>query len=155
MKILLSDAFDPSLPERLTRFGEVTQNKEEVPGCEIVLVRSKTKVTKEYLDNAKSLKYVIRGGVGLDNIDLKYCAEKGIKVFNAPGSNAASVAEHVVMVALAVLRNLNACQKSVRAAGAWGRFELAGNELMGKTVGIIGLGAIGRHLVPLLRSRSR
>ena len=92
------------------------------------------------------LKYVITCGAGLDNIDLKYCAEKGIKVFNAPGSNAASVAEHVVMVALAVLRNLNECQKSVHA-GKWDRFELAGNELMGKTFGIIGLGAIGRHLV--------
>ena len=92
------------------------------------------------------LKYVITCGAGLDNIDLKYCAEKGIKVFNAPGSNAASVAEHVVMVALMILRNLNECQSSVHA-GRWDRFELAGNELMGKTFGIIGLGAIGRHLV--------
>jgi phosphoglycerate dehydrogenase-like enzyme len=89
------------------------------------------------------LKYVITCGAGLDNIDLKYCAEKGIKVFNAPGSNAASVAEHVVMVALMILRNLNECQSSVHA-GRWDRFELAGNELMGKTFGIIGLGAIGR-----------
>ena len=92
------------------------------------------------------LKYVITCGAGLDNIDLKYCAEKGIKVFNAPGSNAASVAEHVVMAALAVLRNLNACQAAVHN-NEFPRFELAGNELMGKTFGIIGLGAIGRHLV--------
>jgi D-3-phosphoglycerate dehydrogenase len=92
------------------------------------------------------LKWVITCGAGLDKIDLKYCAEKGIKVFNAPGSNAASVAEHVVMVALAVLRNLNQCQTSVHA-GKWDRFELAGNELLGKTFGVIGLGAIGRHLV--------
>jgi D-3-phosphoglycerate dehydrogenase len=92
------------------------------------------------------LKYVITCGAGLDNIDLKYCAEKGLKVFNAPGSNAASVAEHVVMAALAVLRNLNACQIAVHN-NEFPRFELAGNELMGKTFGIIGLGAIGRHLV--------
>ena len=105
------------------------------------------KCNQELIDRLlPRLKYVITCGAGLDNIDLKYCAEKGIKVFNAPGSNAASVAEHVVMVALAVLRNLNKCQSSVHA-GRWDRFELAGNELMGKTFGIIGLGAIGRHLV--------
>ncbi len=110
---------------------------------------------KELIDRLlPRLKYAITCGAGLDNIDLNYCAEKGIKVFNAPGSNAASVAEHVVMVVLAVLRNLNACQKSVRAAGKWGRFDLAGNELMGKTVGVIGLGAIGRHLVHRLHAFS-
>jgi len=105
------------------------------------------KCNQELIDRLlPRLKYVITCGAGLDNIDLKYCAQKGIKVFNAPGSNAASVAEHVVMVALAVLRNLNQCQTSVHS-GRWDRFELAGNELMGKTFGIIGLGAIGRHLV--------
>jgi phosphoglycerate dehydrogenase-like enzyme len=105
------------------------------------------KCNKELIDRLlPRLKYVITCGAGLDNIDLKYCAQKGIKVFNAPGSNAASVAEHVIMVMLAVLRNLNACQDSVHA-GKFERFELAGNELMGKTIGIIGVGAIGRHLV--------
>lgn len=106
------------------------------------------KCNRELIDRLlPRLRYVITCGAGLDNIDLKYCAEKGIKVFNAPGSNAASVAEHVIMVALAVLRNLNACQDSIRSGGKWARFDLAGNELMGKTFGIVGLGAIGRHLV--------
>ena len=105
------------------------------------------KCNQEFIDRLlPQLKYVITCGAGLDNIDLKYCAQKGIKVFNAPGSNAASVAEHVVMVALAVLRNLNKCQASIHG-GRFERFPLAGNELMGKTFGIIGLGAIGRHLV--------
>ena len=105
------------------------------------------KCNKELIDRLlPRLKYVITCGAGLDNIDLKYCAEKGIKVFNAPGSNAASVAEHVVMAMLAVLRNLTYCHESMRA-GKWERFELAGNELMGKTIGVIGVGAIGRHLV--------
>jgi len=105
------------------------------------------KCNKELIDRLlPRLKYVITCGAGLDNIDLKYCAAKGIKVFNAPGSNAASVAEHVIMAMLAVLRNLAYCNESVHA-GKWERFELAGNELLGKTIGIIGVGAIGRHLV--------
>ncbi|MCK5251469.1 MAG: hypothetical protein KAQ96_00915, partial [Thermoplasmata archaeon] len=92
------------------------------------------------------LKWVVTCGAGKNNIDEAYCAEKGIAVFNAPGSNAVSVAEQAIMMMIGGLRYLNECQTSLHE-GKWLRDELAGNELMGKTVGIIGLGAIGRHLV--------
>jgi D-3-phosphoglycerate dehydrogenase len=95
------------------------------------------------------LKYVITCGAGKNNIDEVYCAEKGIKVFNAPGSNAVSVAEQAIMMMIGGLRYLNECQFSLRE-GKWLRDELAGNELMGKTVGIIGLGAIGKQLAKRL-----
>jgi D-3-phosphoglycerate dehydrogenase len=95
------------------------------------------------------LKWVVTCGAGKNNIDEGYCAEKGIKVFNAPGSNAASVAEQAIMMFIGGLRYLNECQTSLRE-GKWMRDQLAGNELMGKTVGIIGLGAIGKALAKRL-----
>ena len=91
MKILISDAFDPSLPAKLDVFGEVTDDKEQLPDVEVVLVRSKTKCTREYIDQAKNLRLIIRGGVGLDNIDVEYARSKGIQVFNT--AEASAVAE--------------------------------------------------------------
>jgi D-3-phosphoglycerate dehydrogenase len=97
------------------------------------------------------LKWVITCGAGKNNIDEDYCAERGIKVFNAPGSNAASVAEQAIMMMIGGLRYLNECQTSLRE-GKWLRDQLAGNELMGRTVGIIGLGAIGKALAKRLQA---
>jgi D-3-phosphoglycerate dehydrogenase len=91
------------------------------------------------------LKWVITCGAGKNNIDEDFCAQRGIGVFNAPGSNAVSVAEQAIMMFIGGLRYLNECQSSLRE-GQWLRDQLAGNELMGKTVGIIGLGAIGKAL---------
>ena len=71
MKILISDSFDPSLPDLLRKYGEVTSNQAEAAEADIILVRSKTKCTKEYIDQAKKVRLIIRGGVGLDNIDVK------------------------------------------------------------------------------------
>ena len=74
MFILISDAFAKDLPDNLIQFGEVSQDKDCLSKADVVLIRSKTKVTKEYIDSAPNLKLVIRGGVGLDNVDLElYC----------------------------------------------------------------------------------
>ena len=81
MLILISDAFDAILPQLLSKYGEVTDDKGRVAEAEIVLIRSKTKVTKEYIDSAPNLKLVIRGGVGLDNIADETeggCVPKGV-----------------------------------------------------------------------------
>ena len=93
MLILLSDAFDPGLPEKLAKYGEVTDDKSRVSEAEVVLIRSKTKVTKEYIDGAPNMKLVIRGGVGLDNVDLVYAKEKGITVHNTAAASSVAVAE--------------------------------------------------------------
>src|SRR5512143_1831415 len=93
MLILISDAFDPSLPKILSKYGEVTDDKSKVSEAEIILVRSKTKVTKDYMKEAHHLKMVIRGGVGLDNIDLPYAAENGITVRNTADASTTAVAE--------------------------------------------------------------
>ena len=70
MKILLSDSFDASLPDRLRKFGEVTDDKAQLPEAEVVLIRSATKATADYIASAPKMKLIIRGGVGLDNVDL-------------------------------------------------------------------------------------
>src|ERR1019366_8931948 len=84
MKILIADAFDESLPGRLAPFGEVLTDPARLKDAEVVLVRSKTKVTREYLNGAPNLKLVLRGGVGLDNVDIQACRERGIDVKNTP-----------------------------------------------------------------------
>jgi D-3-phosphoglycerate dehydrogenase len=93
MKILLSDAFDPSLPAKLEAFGEVIVDKDRLPEVDVVLVRSKTNCTRDYIDRAGHLRLIIRGGVGLDNIDVEYARSRGIQVFNTAEASAVAVAE--------------------------------------------------------------
>ncbi len=145
MKILISDAFDPSLPERLARFGEVTEDKDRLPEVDVVLVRSKTKCTKEYIDRAPNLKLIIRGGVGLDNIDLEYARSKGIQVFNTASASSIAVAEMAFALMIAVPSRLIEAHESMKE-GRWAKKELKRTELHGKTLGLIGAGNIGTEL---------
>lgn len=145
MKILISDAFDPSLPERLARFGEVTEDKDRLPEVDVVLVRSKTKCTKEYIDRAPNLKLIIRGGVGLDNIDLEYARSKGIQVFNTASASSIAVAEMAFALMIAVPTRLIEAHESMKE-GRWAKKELKRTELNGKTLGLIGAGNIGTEL---------
>ncbi|MBC8456219.1 hydroxyacid dehydrogenase, partial [bacterium] len=102
MLILISDAFGAELPAKLAKFGEVTDDKNRVSEAEVVLIRSKTKATKEYIDGAPNLKLVIRGGVGLDNVDLDYAKERGISVRNTPAASSIAVAELALTLMMAV-----------------------------------------------------
>ncbi|HUV29765.1 MAG TPA: hydroxyacid dehydrogenase [Acidobacteriota bacterium] len=145
MLILISDAFDPGLPGQLARFGEVTDDKGRVPEAEIVLVRSKTKVTREYIDSAPKLKLVIRGGVGLDNVDLEYARQKGIEVYNTPAASSVAVAELAFALMIALPNNITRADSSMRD-GKWLKKELTRTELMGKTLAVLGMGRIGSAL---------
>lgn len=145
MLILFSDAFAPDLPEKLSRFGNVTDDKGKLPVATIVLVRSKTKVTKEYIDSAPNLKLVIRGGVGLDNIDLNYAAEKGITVHNTAAASSIAVAELTFALMIALPNYVTKADRIMRA-GQWAKKELKRTELFQKTLGIVGLGRIGTEL---------
>ncbi|NOY88371.1 MAG: hydroxyacid dehydrogenase [FCB group bacterium] len=145
MLILISDAFDATLPEKLTKYGEVTDDKTRQAEAEIILVRSKTKVTKEYIDSSPKLKYIIRGGVGLDNIDLKYAQEKGIKVDNTAEASTTAVAELAFALIIALPNHITQADKSMRE-GKWLKKELKRTELFGKTLGILGMGRIGTAL---------
>ncbi len=145
MLILISDAFDESLPSVLARYGEVTDDKGRLAGAEIVLIRSKTKVTKEYIDSAPKLKMVIRGGVGLDNVDRVYAKEKGIIVWNTADASTTAVAELAFALMIALPNHLTRADSTMRE-GKWLKKELKRTELHGKTLGILGLGRIGLAL---------
>jgi D-3-phosphoglycerate dehydrogenase len=144
MKILIADAFSEKLPEMLREFGEVTTNKNEIEDADVLIVRSATKVGKEMVDKAKKLKLVIRGGVGLDNIDVAYCEKKGIRVMNTPEASSVAVAELTFALMLGLIRNLVKAHTSMQK-GEWKK-ELKGSELYRKTLGIIGLGRIGTEV---------
>jgi D-3-phosphoglycerate dehydrogenase / 2-oxoglutarate reductase len=141
MLILISDAFDASLPEKLTQFGEVTTDKDRLPEADVVLIRSKTKATKEYIDSAPKMKLIIRGGVGIDNIDSEYAASKGIEVRNTPKASGIGVAELAFAMMIAVPNHIVAAHKGM-TEGKWLKKELKRTELHGKTVCLLGAGNI-------------
>lgn len=145
MLILISDAFDPDLPGQLAQYGEVTDDKNRIPEAEVILIRSKTKVTKEYIDGAPKLKLVIRGGVGLDNVDQVYAKEKGIKVFNTAAASSIAVAELAFALMIAMPNNIIPGHNSMKE-GKWEKKQLKRSELYGKTLGVLGIGRIGTEI---------
>lgn len=145
MKILISDAFDPTLPDKLQAFGEVTDDKEQVPDADVILVRSKTKCDRAYIDRAKKLQLIVRGGVGLDNIDVDYARSRGIQVFNTAQASAVAVAELAFALMISVpSRLVDGHMGMVRKE--WLKKQLKRDELMGKTLGLMGAGNIGTEL---------
>ena len=145
MLILISDAFDNSLSDSISKFGEITNDKSRISEAEVVLIRSKTKVTKEYIDSAPNLKLVIRGGVGLDNVDREYASKRGIAVHNTPAASAIAVAECAFTLMIGLANHIGLADSSMRE-GKWIKKELKRTELYRKTLGIIGLGRIGTEL---------
>ena len=151
MLILISDAFDDQLPKTLAKYGEVTDDKDRLAEAEIVIIRSKTKVNKEYIDLARKMKMVIRGGVGLDNVDRIYAQEKGIIVRNTADASTTAVAELAFAMMIALPNHIAEADASMRQ-GKWLKKELKRTELHGKTLGILGLGRIGLALAVRARA---
>jgi D-3-phosphoglycerate dehydrogenase len=106
-------------------------------------IRSGTQVTAEVLKNADQLRVIGRAGIGVDNIEVPAATKQGIVVMNAPGGNTITTAEHTISLMLALARNIPQGTASLRQ-GKWEKKKLAGIEITGKTLGIIGLGHIGR-----------
>jgi D-3-phosphoglycerate dehydrogenase len=151
MIILISDAFDASLSGKLEKFGEITDDKSRLPEAEVVLIRSKTKVTKDYIDLAPNLKLVIRGGVGLDNVDLDYAKEKGVIVHNTAMASAIAVAELAFTLMISITNHVIWADRTMHE-GQWLKKEMKRTELYKKTLGIIGLGRIGTELAKRARA---
>jgi phosphoglycerate dehydrogenase-like enzyme len=141
MLILISDAFDTGLAGKLERLGEVTTDKDRLPEADVVLIRSKTKATKEYIDSAPKLKLIIRGGVGTDNIDKAHAATKDIIVRNTPKASSIAVAECAFALMIAVPNHLVEGHQGM-TEGKWLKKELKRTELFGKTLCLIGMGNI-------------
>ncbi len=119
--------------------------KEEIRNYDALVVRSRTKVTEEIINNAQNLKLIVRGGVGIDNIDKNAADRKGISVKNTPKASSISVAELAFGMMLAGVRNLVDATISMKG-GKWEKKKFEGSELAGKTLGIIGYGNIGKEL---------
>jgi D-3-phosphoglycerate dehydrogenase len=151
MKVLICDATDPKALKLIEEAGIEVVNQpditpeellEVIPEYPCMVVRSRTKVTKAVLDAGTSLKSVVRAGVGLDNIDVAYAQEKGVKVLNTPSASTQSVAELTVAYLMALARNIPLMTASMKA-GKWEKKSFVGSEVSGKTLGLIGSGRIG------------
>ena len=156
MRILITDGMDKAAMAQLRELGhEVVEQFYEpdqlgaaLRDFDAVVVRSKTKVRANHIDEAKGgkLKLIIRGGVGVDNIDVKYAEENGIAVRNTPGASSQSVAELAMGHMFACTRYISIAGHTMRE-GKWEKKAYGkGIELQGKTLGIIGFGRIGQHL---------
>jgi D-3-phosphoglycerate dehydrogenase len=145
MLILICDAFDKSLPERLAKFGDVTEDVARLLHAEVALVRSKTKCTADWIAGAPKLKLIIRGGVGLDNVDLKAAKERGVEVRNTPAASAVAVAELAFCLMLAVPNKLVEAHNALKE-GKFLKKEIKRTELFGKTLGLVGLGRIASEV---------
>jgi D-3-phosphoglycerate dehydrogenase len=154
-KILATDGIEAGAAKTLTDLGfEVAQQfyeADELPAraaaCDVLIVRSATKVRKPTIDaaaDAGRLKLIIRGGIGVDHIDVEYARAQGIEVRNTPNASAASVAELTIAHIFSLARYLYDANVSMRE-GRWEKKRYAGVEVSGKTLGIIGMGRIGRH----------
>lgn len=146
MKILICDTMKEEVVEQIKELGEVEYKPENliesVKDTEVMVVRSATKITRELIDNAQKLKLIIRAGVGLDNIDLEYCKEKKINVRNTPGASTNAVAELTIGLIITLLRGNYRGHEGIKN-NKWFKKELLGNEISGKTLGIMGYGRIG------------
>lgn len=153
-KILLNDGIDALAAEALISSGFDIDTKHydgdellaKVATVDALTVRSATKVTKDVIDAAKNLKIIVRGGVGVDNIDVAYAESKGVVVRNTPAASSTSVAECAIGLMFAIARAIPAANASMKN-GEWDKKSFSkGIELEGKTLGIIGMGRIGTRV---------
>ena len=123
----------------------------EVENYDVIVVRSRTKITEEVISNTKKAKIIARVGVGLDNIDVESALQKNIEVINSPESAINAVAELVIGLMLSLARNIPLADSEMKK-GNWMKKELNGIELRGKYLGIVGVGNIGRNLGRIAKS---
>ena len=158
MKALISDKVDPGCVDILQRHPgiEVDVKTDLSPddlidiigGYEALIVRSNTQVTEDVIAAATRLRVIGRAGAGVDNIDVEAATRRGIVVMNTPGGNSVSTAEHSFSMLLALARNLPQATASLKS-GKWERSRYTGVELAGKTLGVIGLGKVGREVAQM------
>lgn len=159
IKILHIDSNHPLLWEQLQQAGfqneaDFTSSKQEVEAkienYHGIVIRSRFKIDKTFLDKATNLQFIARVGAGLESIDCDYATEKGIHLIAAPEGNANAVGEHAIGMLLSLFNNLNKANNEVKS-GQWKREANRGHELEGKTIGIIGYGNMGKSFAKKLR----
>jgi len=157
VKVLVCDHVEVdklSLGQGFTVDYRPTITKDELMGVvrdyDALIIRSRTKVDKDVLQNGERLKLVARSGTGLDNVDVEYAKFKGVTVVNSPESLVEGVAEHVVLLMLALSRKLVEADLSTKS-GKWEKSAFMGRELKGKVLGVVGLGRIGKRIAEVAK----
>lgn len=159
MKILHLDQNHPLLLEQLDALGmsnieDYSSSKAEVEkhidDFDGIIIRSRFPIDKTFLQQAKTLKFIGRVGAGLENIDVSFAKQQGIKLFNAPEGNRDAVAEHALGLLLALTNRLFIAHQEV-TNGIWKREDNRGEEIMGKTIGILGYGYMGKAFAKRLQ----
>lgn len=159
MKILIIDEMHLSIIDLLENEGHQVDYEPKISRSEILekvadyhglVIRSKTPMDRELLEKASQLQFIARAGAGLDQIDLEYLVERGIKLFHAAKGNRDAVAEHAIGGLLALFNHVIKADSEVRK-GIWDREGNRGHELKGKTVGIMGYGNMGSQFAKRLK----
>tara|TARA_R110002033_G_scaffold35382_16_gene73536 strand:+ start:4140 stop:5501 length:1362 start_codon:yes stop_codon:yes gene_type:complete len=159
IKILHIDSNNSIMMEQLQELGftnhtDFSSTKEEVEAkihdYQGIVIRSRFKIDKQFLDKAKNLQFIARVGAGLESIDCEYATSKNVTLIAAPEGNRNAVAEHTLGMILSLFNKLNTADKEIRS-GHWNRESNRGHELDGKTVGIIGYGNMGKSFAKKLR----
>ncbi|XP_019511349.1 PREDICTED: D-3-phosphoglycerate dehydrogenase [Hipposideros armiger] len=159
-KVLISDSLDPCCRKILQDGGLQVVEKQnltkeelivELQDCEGLIVRSATKVTADVINAAEKLQVVGRAGTGVDNVDLEAATRKGVLVMNTPNGNSLSAAELTCGMIICLARQIPQATASMKG-GRWDRKKFMGTELSGKTLGILGLGRIGREVATRMQS---
>lgn len=154
MKILVCDKTETEAIEKMRAAGLAVDTNFEItpeelpkvlPSYDGCVVRSRTKIRQPLIDLCPNLKVILRGGVGLDTIDAEYARSKGVTVMNTPKASSASVAELTIGFMLMLARNLYNANSSMKAE-KWEKKAFEGSEIGGKTLGLIGIGNIGREV---------
>jgi D-3-phosphoglycerate dehydrogenase len=154
MKILVCDKTESEAIEKMRLAGLTVDTNFEItaedlpkvlPGYDGCVVRSRTKIRQPLIDVCPNLKVIVRGGVGLDTIDADYARSKGITVMNTPKASSASVAELAIGFMFALARNLYKATATVKAE-KWEKKAFEGDEISGKTLGLLGIGNIGKEV---------
>jgi len=152
-KVLISDSLDRQGVEILERSPGLTvvdspglspgELDEAIADADALVIRSGTKVTAAVIDSAKQLKVIGRAGIGVDNVDVDAASRRGIVVMNTPGGNTVTTAEHAIALLVSLARHIPQATASMKA-GKWEKKRFTGTELYNRTLGVIGLGNIGR-----------
>ncbi|HOM25919.1 MAG TPA: phosphoglycerate dehydrogenase [bacterium] len=159
VKVLITEPFEKEGKDILVNEGFEVKEAGKVSSEELIdmitpydvlIVRSGTKVTKEVIEKGEKLKIIGRAGVGLDNIDIEAATLNGVIVMNAPEGNTISAAEHTIGLIFSLARNIPAANQTLKN-GKWEKKKFLGTELYGKTLGIIGLGRIGKRVASMAK----
>lgn len=160
MKIIFIDTTHPKLIKDLNYKGFICDQAYDKSRSEIlkiimnydgIVIRSRFKIDKTFINAAKKLKFIARAGSGTENIDINYANKKNIKCFNAAEGNRQAVAEHALAMILNLLNNIRVSDQEIRR-GIWDREKNRGIELSGKTIGIIGFGNTGSSFAKILEN---